>query len=295
MGGVSDGAGNSVWAAFDGRTFRLRMGLRPLDPAAWTTPPASPRLVGELDRKARLLAERPAEVLATPPESDAPAAELLDLLVAHLAEDHAERYRRDGQAVVVDGVRRVETVGSDLHPLDVAGRLVAEDWCLVAPGPPPVMAAATLCSPNRWRLADKLGRDVATVHDPVPGYRATLGAPVDRLLTSHSSPSWRRNWSIQSSPALFQPFPEGPARPAIPDEVWVRSEMETFVHLPRTRWWVFGIRTDVEPLATLRGNPALASKVRTAVDSVDPDTAAYKDLAHWRDDLSQWLAGVASV
>jgi hypothetical protein len=285
---------DAVWDAFDGRPHELRMGLRPLDPAAWTVVADAPAHAAELDRKAALLATNGNDTIAAvdDPAAHAASAELATMLTRHVVADHPTRYQRDGTILVlVDDGRRWDP--ADFDPLDLCGRIVAEDWCLVRPGDPPVLAAATVCSPNRWRLREKVGRPIAAVHDPVPGYRRRLGAPVDAVLNSRREPSWRRNWSMQSSPSLFQPERDGPAAPRVPDQVWVRSEYETLVRLPTSGWWVFGIRTRVRPLGDLAGRPEVARRVRAAVASLDPDTAAYKDLVPWHAPLVEWL-GVVS-
>jgi hypothetical protein len=286
-----NGQPDALWDVFDGRPHEVRMGLHPLDPDEWTQPVPAPALVIELDRKSVLLTERPDEVLASTgePEVRAAAAELAELVVAHLIDRHSDRYQRRGSNVVLrDDGRCWDTGGFD--PLDLAGRLVAEDWCLVTPGSPPILAAATVCSPNRWRLSEKLGRPIADIHDPVPGYGRRLAAPVDAILSGRPRPMWRRNWSIQASPARFQPVADGPARPEIPGQVWVRSEYETLIGLPASRWWVFGIQTTIRPLAEVASRPGLARRIHTAVSTLDRQTAAYTDLAGWRDSLLAWLA-----
>ncbi len=269
------------------------MGLRPLDLRQWTRPPDRAALTAELDRKDRLLAAHAGVVVVTS-EGCAPAAgELLALLIHHLTRDHDDRYRPgpDG-TVVVDGARAVDVSRGD--PLVAAARLVAGDWCLIRAGEPPVLAAGVVCSPNRWRLPDKVGLPVSGVHGPVPGYRAALGTPVDRLLgpDGRTRPLWRQNWSLLGDPTLFQP--DGGADPAaVPDGVWVRSERQTLVPLERSGWWVFGIETTQAPLGELAGRPELAGRVRAAVDGLDPETSAYKGLRGWRDPLTAWLAMVA--
>ena len=273
---------DGVWDAFDGRPHELRMGLRPLDMSQWTRPTSAT----ELDRKADLLETRRGDVLAAVGATDAAARELDALLADHLTTYRADSYRREGAAVVfvADG----RSWPDDMDPLERAGRMVSEDWCLVRPGEPPTLAAATLCSPNRWRLAEKLGRPITDIHDPVPGYRRRLGAPVDALFGTRRGPTWRRNWSIQSSPSRFQPFADGPEHPRVPDQVWIRSELETLVRLPVTGWWVFGIHTSVGALGDV--TPAVAARMLTAVRSLDPETTAYKDLATFRQPLAEWLA-----
>jgi hypothetical protein len=213
---------------------------------------------------------------------------LASLLADHLVVDHADRYRREGNVIVLADDGR-SWPGDPTEPLELAGRMVSEDWCLVRPGKPPVLAAATLSSPNRWRLADKLGCPITDVHGPVPGYRQRLGPPVDAIFAGRRGPTWRRNWSIQSSPSRFQPFPDGPERPEVPEGVWLRSEFETLIRLPQTGWWVFGIHTTVRPLAELAQHPAVAARVLTAITTLDPQMAAYKDLVTFLEPLTSWL------
>jgi hypothetical protein len=289
-----DAGDDAVWGAFDGRPHELRMGLRPLE--AWTLVPPAPALGVELDRKAALLAARRDEVIdaVDAPGVRAAAEELAEMLVDHLVGCHPDRYRRQGGTLtLLDDGRTWPTSGLD--PLELAGRVTTEDWCLVEPGPPPSLAAAVLCSPNRWRLGEKLGRPITDIHDPVPGYRRRLGPPVDAVLSGRRRPLWRRNWSIQSSPSRFQPWADGPEVPKVPEQVWVRSEYETLVPLPSTGWWVFGIQTSVRPLSDVATRPALAARVHAAVAGLDRATAAYKDLAGWHRPLVDWLAGVAGV
>jgi hypothetical protein len=72
----------------------------------------------------------------------------------------------------------------------------------------------------------------------------------------------------------------------------VRSEYETLLRLSVSGWWVFGIQTTIRPLSDVAGRPALARRIHTAVATLDGQTAAYKDLAEWRDSLTTWLARV---
>ncbi len=294
-----------IWAAFDGRPHRPRLGLRPLDLRLWTDPPPPGALVSELGRRRSLLAGRPAEVLVETPGSEEPAAELLDRLVAHLLADHPARYRRGPGSTILHGrdvgaitVDRTVTVDAGAwSPLAAAAALTAADWCLVRPDARPVLSAGVVCSPNRWRLRDKIGRPLTAVHDPVPGYDTALAAPVDRLLgpDGQARPVWRQNWSMLARPDLFQPDPGGSQPLEVPDGVWVRSERQTLVPLPVTGWWAFGIETACEPLASVSGRPAVATRLLVALTSLDPATAAYKELEASRARLVTWLEGAASV
>lgn len=113
----------------------------------------------------RLIAERPAEVYALLPGAEAAAAELLALVLAHVAA--APGYAVGAEAVTrPDGVR----VPLDGPPLVVAGRLAQEDFCLLdkAEGADEhALVGAILCFPSNWTLAQKIGRPLGRMHAPV--------------------------------------------------------------------------------------------------------------------------------
>ena len=97
-------------------------------------------------------------------------------------------------------------------PLDIAGRLVQEDLCILQEVDGELrLTAGVLCFPNRWRLSDKLGRPMMAIHEPVPSYAERLGKPVDRFigLLAPDRPVWRLNWSLMDNPMLFQPVGHG--------------------------------------------------------------------------------------
>ncbi len=204
----------------------------------------------ELALKARLLAERPSEVFVALAGSDEAGRETLELVVAECERLGLDRPAKGPTAGSAPGPGGV-------HPLDLAGRLVQEDLCLLAPGPQGwVLAAASLCFPSRWRLADKLGRSQADVHGPVAGYRANLALRVDRMFDRLGDRIvWRRNWFVHPDPRLFQPDRPVDGDPVIEAsrcgaELFLRSERQTLRGLPGSGWILFTIRTQQEPLAT---------------------------------------------
>ena len=192
--------------------YRLTMGLHALEPGAWLEPGAD--TAQQMAERRRLLAEHPAEVVAALPESVPAQQELFALVLAHLAEHFPDRWQRAGGALVdrLSG----ECFPSDAAaPLATLGRMVQEDFCLMQASPQGYrLTAAVLCFPAHWRLADKLGRPLDAIHEPVPGFEARLARPVDRFFASLRTerPVWRVNWSLVDTPELFRP-PEHRARP----------------------------------------------------------------------------------
>ncbi len=240
-----------AYTPFEAGAYRPAMGLMALKPDRWIE--IDRHYAAYLAEKRRLLTERPDAVFAARPEAAAASRELLALLVDHLCAHFPDHLRRRGDRVenLVTG-ERFDLAGP-LHPLDLAGRLVQEDLCLMqAPGRGEAadagapagaeqaaaaaaeaeagaeagadagayrLTAASLCFPTRWALAEKLGRPMAAIHAPVPFYAEKLARPVDRFFArmKPERPVWRLNWSLTDDPELFQP--SGHSRPDLATDI----------------------------------------------------------------------------
>ena len=128
--------------------------------------------------------------------------------------DHEPRHRRDVRA---DGWRDPTNAGA-LHPLDIAGRLVQEDLVvLVERAEGLVVGGGSVCFPNRWNLASKLGLCLVDVHAPVSRLNDQLGGSVDTFFDRLGSDRsfWRLGWSVLDTGDLYQPT-DGTAPPLDP-------------------------------------------------------------------------------
>jgi hypothetical protein len=279
---------------FDGGRFRLMMGLMPLAPAAWIERDGN--FAADLAAKRRLLEARRDEVFAAEPAAAAPAAELLRLLVDHLLRHHAAIFARSGDRLVNAATgEHWDLARTALHPLDLAGRLVQEDLCLLErSGESYRLVAASLCSPARWRLADKIGRPLGAIHAPVPGYEEKLLRPVDRFFAALAPERgvWRLNWGIVDDPAPFQPVaaavPEVTAETA-GDRLWLRVERQTLRRLPETGAVVFTIRTYITGLGVAIRSPGAAADLAAAIRDMPEATRRYKHIAPIAPALLAWL------
>lgn len=179
--------------------------------------------------KARLLTERPGAVLAEASEHAAGA--LSRALLAAMAAQPA--FGVDGSAVrCPDGALRTIRPGRVLHD---AGHILQEDLCLLqrrAGGH--VLIAAALCFPASWTLAEKLGKPLLAIHDPVDEYDEGIAARVDRLLAGvrEAQPLWRANLLRYADAALHQPRTEADPRPVgRRDSPFLRSERQTILRV----------------------------------------------------------------
>ena len=293
------GGGRLGWGE-RGAPFRLTMGLAPLDLQDWIAP--DERLAADLAVKERLLDERHPDVFAALPAAQAGSVEVLDLLLAHLPARFPHFYRRAGARFdnLVTG-QRWNLAQSALHPLDLAGRLVQEDLCLMQPGDSAAiyhLVGASVCFPTRWCLREKMGKSVGAIHAPVPDYEPQLGASMGRFFRRLKAerPVWRRNWSLVDDPALFQPTGHGQqacntniTADNAGDTVWLRMERQTLRRLPRSGDILFTIRVYIDPLHRLAACPPRAAALAAAIRALPPAMQRYKSIVPMRDAVLAWL------
>lgn len=251
---------------------RLRVGARPLPVSQWVSAVDSD-WPATISMKRALLTERPRDVAAWMPGS--------------------EEACEEASAGVLGSVGAALSTGTGIDALVDAALAVADDLCvLVDAGDGPRLAAAVLCSPNRWRLHDKLGRAMSEIHEPVARYDHDLASPVDAMLArlAVDRPVWRLNWGIANHPALFQPEAPPVTVDIDPARLWFRVEWQTLRRLPVTGAVLFGIRTFVEPVERLAGRDrALVQDFCDLVAKLPDDVAEYKSIAPYRTSLVDYL------
>lgn len=296
---------------YDGGSKPFTIGLKPLDSALWLDGETAD-LAGLLAEKDRLIAERPADVFAAEPGTEAAQREVLDSVASLLAARDPATWRRDGGAIVVAG-RRVEVDDPTEPALQAAGRLVPDDFVLMRGGPDGWrLAAASLCFPSSWVLAEKFGKPMSAIHAPVPGFSAgtrnddLIARMFDRLQSGVIVE--RFNWSLQGDRALFHPLPDrarderaraaqsrfpgaDPSQNAV-----IRVERQTLRKLPASGDILFTIRIHLDPLGWIATRPdaaALAASMARQLTDMTPEELAYKGLAADRDRLVSALSAMA--
>jgi hypothetical protein len=202
----------------------------------------------QMAERERLIRTRRDDVIWAAPDVQDALAELLDTVLAALPPGYSLSgdwvTRPDGQRVTLDPT----------DPLATLGVLVQEDFCLlVKAGAEHVLAAAVLCFPSSWRLDEKAGRGLVSIHDPVPEYDVDVGRRVQRLFdgVQPGRPLTRYNLIWSAVPTLFNPRSEHDRRREVETDTlpFLRTERQCILRLPRTRSVVFSIHTFMMPRA----------------------------------------------
>lgn len=280
--------------SFDGG-YRLGMGLLPLPPTEWID--IDEEFVPQLSTKRTLFADHHDDVFQALPKTEAAGQEALATLAHYIIEHHSGVFKRDGDKLRNSLTNEVWDISNTtLHPLDQAGRLVQEDFCLLqSDGHHYRLTAAAVCFPANWRLSDKIGRPLNLIHEPVPGYEQNLAQVVDRFFErlQPNNLVWRANWFIHGNPILFQPGSEQAATQVTAenagDRLWFRSERQTLQQLPESGAVLFTIRTRVIPLRIAVGMAVSARELAAVIRTMPPATLKYRRMAEIQSNLLAWL------
>jgi dimethylamine monooxygenase subunit A len=289
----------AIYLPFETGPYRMAMSLVTLPAAEWIELDA--RYVDEMAERRRLLAEHHDDVFAVLPDAEDAAREVLERLVAYLITQFPHWFSLQGDTLTNHLTGETWDIAAPpCHPLELAGRLVQEDLCIIQTedDAPPRFTAAILCFPSRWRLREKIGRPLSEVHGPVPHYAERLATPVDRFMAK-VKPGYiasRLNWSVLDDPAMYQPTGKWreTANTAVTAEnagekLYLRVERQTLTRLPRSSAVLFGIRVHSYPLATAITTHETAVRLSEAVRALPDATAHYKSLKSFGPALLAWL------
>jgi hypothetical protein len=285
----------------DGQPYQARMGLQPLPLEEWIE--IDDAFAAQLSAKRALLEARHGDVFQALPDAKLASEETLRLLLQHLRRHHCDRFEFQGAQVrnVLTG-ECWDIANAHLHPLDQAGRLVQEDFCILqSDGENYRLTAGAVCFPSNWRLADKIGHRLADVHAPVPGYAGKLEKPVDRFFNNLSAEAlvWRANWAIHDNPALFRTAHDSAAavvtRSNAGGTLWFRVERQTLRRLPQSGAVLFTIRTHLTELRQAICSPKTARDLAAVIRSMPDDVLRYRHMNAFRPALLDWLDGAAAV
>jgi heme-dependent oxidative N-demethylase alpha subunit-like protein len=180
---------------------------------------------------------------------------------------------------------------------------VPEDLALVCTGPEgrDRLTAFHVCSPSHWSAEEKLGRDFAAVHAPVPGMEPVLrvaGSMVDAMV--HRGPFVRFVWSISGDRRLNghpEPPPGVPLShwrhpafdPAMKPPFYLRVERQVTWGLPEVGAAVFVIRLSFTDAREIRANPEERRQLLSALRSMSPESRRYKGIFEVTEGLVEWL------
>ncbi len=286
------------------KPFSVR--LSALDPDDWIVPDM--HLAEQLRDKAEHFEKRREAVLQAEDATLDAQTETLDLLLDYLPRTYPDIYNVSGDEVTVAPAGLAYRISDYAHaPLELACRLVQDDLVIMRKGEAGYrIAAAAVCFPSTWVLADKFSKPIAEVHAPVPGFgpgtrtASLIDRIFDNLKVDH--PAQRCNWSIYEVPDLHHPFSHSThtrwtdTSGGFFSGTWLRAERQTLTRLPVSGDVLFTIQIVVDPVSLLMTHPdrsQIAARLKAHIESLDMQQLAYKGISDHRDTVLAELSKLA--
>lgn len=197
----------------------------------------------QMAERRRLLRNQSGDVLAQLPEGRDAARAFLSAALEALPDG----FQHDRGVVTCPDAHQV-VLDWDA-PLRSVGEMLQQDVCILEKSEAEhVLTGACLCFPASWTLAQKIGKPLIRIHDPVPEYGVDVAKRVQRLFDGVrlGQPMWRANALCYDDPTLFQPRTENDPRPVGTGQAkYLRSERQTVLRLPTPESVAFVIHTTV--------------------------------------------------
>jgi len=184
--------------------------------------------------------------------------------------------------------------------LEACARAGWEDLCVMvqdAPGGPFRLGAAAVAFPTDWRIAEKMGRPLHEVHEPIHGYDEALSSPVDRFmdgLQSHNIFGRTNAFVLPSDELRYMPTlpPEQRFAHVTADNagetLTVRCEREALRRLPKSRAIVFTIGIYRAPLGSL--SDAAVARLATSLDGYGEGELERRATPYYASSLADYAA-----
>ncbi len=261
-----------------------RLGVTPLAAASWLRQPLRP------ERRAVK------QGLLTSPQ-------FRPQVVQALPESQAAQYQAAlaiGQHLEYPLPKLTQLLAQDTQsPLAAAALLVPDDLCLLEQREPDAayrLVAGVVCAPSYWRLRDKLGQPLTTIHAPVPGLNAAIGARIDRFMQGIPTGGLfeRRNFFLHAQQDRFQPAADTARYQSQNVDLWMmRTERQQLKRLSE-RHILFSIDVTLQPWRALVAQPMLMQELLARFQQFDDSQIEnFGGTDKWRVAcrvLEQWLA-----
>lgn len=269
--------------------------------------------------KLRARAERLSKYYQLHQYTPAVAQQIARFIAYRLTQEHASDFSVEqrthggtvlncaltGEALVFGADMQLIEAKSQVDPpyvssLDALACQTQEDLAVLRVADRQWLSAVHLCFPNHWAAEEKIGRNFAEIHSPVPGMEkisARAHALVDAMI--YKGPYVRFAWGLstdthlnhhpQSRPDVPQHAWQGRAFSRTRPELWLRIERQTSWGFPQIAAALFTIRTYFTDCRQIRRDSSKLARLTSAIESMTPDTLRYKGIADAKPEILRWL------
>ena len=211
----------------------------------------------------------------------------------------------------LDPASPISPMTSTITLLEILGRSIDDDVLFLLPEDGPedfdakyILEAYCCCCPSGFNPSEKLGLRLASIHEPVPGYKDKLEGSMDRFFNKIEVGKYvkRVNWSVTTNSNLYSAGGdtnhayEGAEVKELGEvdagSTFVRSERQTLHRLPGSKALVFAFKTYMYPIQEIK-DEGLGEELAEAIDGLQKGNAPgmhfYKRGVVWGEAVKKFL------
>jgi hypothetical protein len=140
--------------------------------------------VERIKQRKELFAQHGTDVLNALPGSELACKEIMEMVVQFICARYPQYFSlSDDKKVLRNSILDSETHLSNTHPLQVLLDNVPEDFAVMMRDDRSgryVLRAGVICSAIGWNLGTKMGKELASIHAPIPDYKEKMRFSMDR-------------------------------------------------------------------------------------------------------------------
>ncbi|KAK1960965.1 hypothetical protein LY78DRAFT_696462 [Colletotrichum sublineola] len=238
-----------------------------------------------------LYAKNGEDVLACLPGAELACKELMEMVIQFLCARYPNQFKHD-DSILVNNILGTTTDLSKTEPLVVLLNNIPEDFAIMIRDHETgryVLRAGVVCSAVGWKVSEKMGKGLSTIHEDVPDYKQKMQLSMDRFFTKMptNSPIQRGSWGLEMGQPLFLPS-EDPKfadresqNPNLkPEDVHLRVDWQTLRRLPLSGAVVFNFKALFTPLNEFKTEPYIPSILLKVLEEGKESILEYKGVWH---------------
>ncbi len=268
----------------------------------WLAPDSE--YVEQIKLRQSLYQKRPSDILKVQPGQETrvteAAQEFLEMTANQLVTQFPSIYEKENNIIKVKATGIQVSLDANMgnHPLEKLGLLIQDDITvnLKDKDGKIILAGGFLATPTNWSLKDFIGMDVHSIHAGIPEYENRLKKTVEGTVERgvRGKCIGRNNWFLVTNPELSLPSYRASTfkQPIITENnigknLFLRSELESIINLPKTGATIFTIRPRVWNMEYVRNNaPEIVKNLMTAIKLPE---SGYSD-SPWNESLLKYFA-----
>ena len=152
---------------------------------------------------------------------------------------------------------------------------VEDDLCIIESQGDQKLLAACVCSPSYWKLSDKIGKPLLSIHKPVKTLNSKIGNSINKFISQSPllKPFVRENWFVHEDTDRFHDHSER-LKGNDPSNWFIRTERESICKFSE-KFSLFSINVRFQKLSYILEFDEAKTSLFESLQNFDDDESSY--------------------